>query len=194
MTASVKILKGDLHLAICGAFNRGRYELLTNGDGDPLEILIDLRERPDDLFDVDESDLSSQPTDDHGPTIPAQTRAGGYATLRPTSDRDQTLPPPDFVTLPRVYDFAVQDLPPFATPEGTRGRRPGIRPTLDNARLTDAPDWEARDRADWVHVYDRVTRERRTLKRPPADAVLTGLRDVASGLRSVDSGKGLSDT
>ena len=54
MTASVNILRGDLHLAVSTAFNRGRYVLMTGGgDGQPIEITIDLRERPDDLFDAD---------------------------------------------------------------------------------------------------------------------------------------------
>lgn len=96
------------------------------------------------------------PSDDHGAAIPEQAESlvkGQFSE-------------------PRVYEFALQDAV-FIGP---------------NAKLQDVvtgncPDLKAYAAADWVHVYDRVTRERRTLKRPEPDVVLTGLRDVADDLR-----------
>ena len=199
MTTSVNIKRGDLHLALSTAFNRGRYVLMTAGDGQPQEITIDLRERPDDDFDAEPTEVlvfdgvvtreqakrRAQPfrvademdveglgrcrvvyaTDDHGASIPAQDFIRGPFAEAPHP-------------LHRVYEFALQDIrerPIYA--------EAGIDITLANAELCDAPDIEAAAAADWVHVYDRVTRERRTLKRPEPDAVLTGLRDVAADLR-----------
>jgi hypothetical protein len=167
MSESVNIKRGDLHLAICGAFNRGRYELLTGGDGEPLEIVLDLRDRPDDLFDAETVEFDGvtsreqaerlaraaspfhAPRDDHGPAIPAQGQTG-----------------------PVIYEFALQDADQFD----------GI--WLGNVTLTRAPDVQAAQRADWVHVFDRVTRERRTLKRPAESPIVQGLRDVAADLRA----------
>lgn len=178
MTASVNILRGDLHLALSTAFNRGRYVLMTAGDGSPLEITIDLKERDDDGFDGDTSEAeavahmeqlrddrrrfaAAHATDDHGPSIPRQETDGAplrFAAYPPTQTH---------------YEFALQDC------FGEWGQPA----TLDAVFYHHAPDIFAADRADWVHVYDRVTRERRTLKRPAPDAVLTGLRDVAADLR-----------
>jgi hypothetical protein len=164
MSATVNIKRGDLHLALSAAFTRGRYVLMTDGDGRPMEITVDLRERPDDLFDVGDSDLGQTPhvrsmptigelaTDEHGPAIPAQVQPG-----------------------PIVYEFALQD-----TAVGAMGFG------LDGVEIEDAPDHASFAAADWVHVYDRVTRERRTLKRPAPDAILTGLQDVAADLRAID--------
>lgn len=186
MTASVNILRGDLHLALSTAFNRGRYVLMTGGDGQPQEITIDLRERDDDLFesepltDKERAALAGRwargdfSADDHGPAIPAQ---------------DWTDTPPEvsyaspFVSGPVVYEFALQDCERLDWEI-----RDGVFPPLDTIRDIDAPDQDAVKRADWVHVYDRVTRERRTLKRPEPDAVLKGLRDVAADLRAKATG------
>ncbi len=189
MTANVDIKRGDLHLAVSTAFNRGRYVLMTGGDGQPQEITLDLRERDDDLFEGEAQDwvaesspgrLNAAPrrrfklseldeamahpdrfhvTDDHGPAIPAQ------------SVRQNPQPPFG----PIVYEFGIHEV----------RRWQGVERDYALAQTTihDAADLEAAESADWVHVYDRVTRERRTLKRPAADAVLTGLRDVAADLR-----------
>jgi hypothetical protein len=146
MSGNVNIKRGDLHLAVSAAFTRGRYVLMTGGDGDLREITIDLRERPDDLFDAD----PEASTDDHGPAVPAQGQPG-----------------------PIVYEFALQETAAWALGFG-----------LDKIVAPDAPDAAAFHVADWVHVYDRVTRERRTLKRPAPDAILTGLQDVAADLRA----------
>lgn len=258
MTANVDIKRGDLHMAVSTAFNRGRYVLMTGGgDGSPIEITIDLRERPDDLFQMestpgvvdswveprredigvwrpfstDPHEVLSPPerhhpdvepavyeamrkvqgererrglvwqalnlyahatgavagtdivahfaarmdaeraraftTDDHGPAIPAQGEP-----FEAGLDRNLN------ATFPRVYEFALQDIR-----KRSRFALVGGIFTFENVEIGDAPDQEAAAAADWVHVYDRVTRERRTLKRPEPDAVLTGLRDVAADLR-----------
>jgi hypothetical protein len=98
------------------------------------------------------------PTDDHGPSIPAQPVWTGV----------------DLATGPDVlvYEFALQDC------------KDGGGASLEMVTRYDAPDHDAFLSADWVHVYDRVTRERRTLKRPEPDAILTGLQDVAADLRA----------
>jgi hypothetical protein len=247
----------EIFEAVRVAFDRGRWVLLTNGDGSPREITIDLVERPDDLWagefvecsarfsepppsayaahlpptpahpepplTAEEEDLVGKAsahlfargvpaehdammrvrrrlrylerredigkwrpfttddqkpmseigdalrmaTDDHGPAIPAQGSSASYAA---------PLPPG-----PIVYEFALQD----CTQKGG-----SVPYSLEGVRLSDAPDSDMATRADWVHVYDRVTRERRTLKRPPADRILTGLRDVAADLR----GKGHAES
>jgi hypothetical protein len=154
MTANLNIKRGDLHLTVAGAMNRGRYVLMTDGKGQPVEITVDLRERDDDGFGSEAESLAA--TDDHGAAIPAQTQN----RFRPG---------------PVVYEFALQDVDPNRVP---------WPPTLNWAVLRDAPDQAAASTADWVHVYDRVTRERRTLKRPAPDAILTGLRKIASDLRA----------
>lgn len=148
MSATVNIKRGDLHLALSAAFTRGRYVLMTDGEGRPLEITVDLKERPDDLFASEGEGQAA--TDEHGPAIPAQGQPG-----------------------PIVYEFALQD-----TAAGALGFG------LDKVVIEEAPDWATAQRADWVHVYDRVTRERRTLKRPAPDVVLTGLYGIAADLRS----------
>jgi hypothetical protein len=162
MSATVNIKRGDLHLAVSRAFTLGRYVLMTDGEGRPLEITVDLKERPDDLFEGEGAGLHPWMTDgeraeafaadDHGPAIPAQGRPG-----------------------PIVYEFALQD-----TAAGAMGYG------LDGVEIEDAPDRVSFAAADWVHVYDRVTRERRTLKRPAPDAILTGLQDVSADLRAID--------
>jgi hypothetical protein len=135
---------------------------MTDGKGQPVEITVDLRERDDDGFGTEAESLAA--TDDHGPAIPAQT----------ASPPDVVYPSP-FVSGPIVYEFALQDVEPKRVPWPL---------TLNTAVLRDAPDQVAASTADWVHVYDRVTRERRTLKRPAPDAILTGLRKIASDLRA----------
>lgn len=204
MTASVNILRGDLHLAVSTAFNRGRYVLMTDGDGRPREITIDLRERPDDLFAAEDDCLAaSEPEtprtveelviklsldasefeasvaamrlkhpgvfgeDDHGAAIPAQTAKG-------------------FTPGPLVYEFGIHDV------ERWRGTERDY--ALAQTTVHDAPDPAAAAAADWVHVFDRKTRERRTLKRPPPSPVETGLYDLAADLRAIDSKGGTSDT
>jgi hypothetical protein len=152
MSATVNIKRGDLHLAVSAAFTRGRYVLMTDGEGRPLEITVDLKERPDDLFASEGEGLAA--TDEHGPAIPAQGQPG-----------------------PIVYEFALQDAVTVHNPRPVN---------LDSVFLGHAPDLSAANAADWVHVYDRVTRERRTLKRPAPDAILTGLQDVAADLRAID--------
>jgi hypothetical protein len=188
MTASVNILRGDLHLMMSGAFNRGRYVLMTDGEGRPLEITVDLKERDDDLFG-DAGDMvpdrirteggvwvhvnrpadAPPATDDHGPAIPAQTSR----IETPFGAVEGVVTKADGSPGPVVYEFALQD-----TKSGAMGFG------LDRIVAPDAPDAAAFHAADWVHVYDRVTRERRTLKRPAPDAILTGLRDVAADLRA----------
>ena len=94
--------------------------------------------------------------DDHGAAIPEQAESlvkGQFSE-------------------PSVYEFALQDAV-FIGPNA------GLKDIVTG----NCPDLTAYAAADWVHVYDRVTRERRTLKRPEPDAVLTGLRDVAADLR-----------
>jgi hypothetical protein len=162
MSQTVNIKRGDLHLALSAAFTRGRYVLMTDGEGRPLEITVDLKERPDDLFEGEGAGLHPWMTDgeraeafvadDHGPAIPAQGQPG-----------------------PIVYEFALQDTAAYAVGFG-----------LEKIVAPDAPDAAACHAADWVHVFDRVTRERRTLKRPAPDAILTGLQDVSADLRAID--------
>jgi len=72
MTANLNIKRGDLHLTVAGAMNRGRYVLMTDGKGQPVEITVDLRERDDDGFGSEAESLAA--TDDHGAAIPAQTQ------------------------------------------------------------------------------------------------------------------------
>lgn len=209
MTANVDIKRGDLRLAVSAALNRGRYVLTTaGGDGQPVEITIDLRERPDDLFEAEteapprqprtvdelvvklsldvsefESSLEAMrakhpeafPSDDHGASIPAQ---GEFIREPIPTGKDAGFQ--TFDAGPTLYEITLQTLARSA-------RKEGIEITLENVTLADVLKWgdgmNRADRCDWVHVYDRVTRERRTLKRPAADAVLTGLRDVAADLR-----------
>jgi hypothetical protein len=157
----------EIFEAVRVAFDRGRWVLTTGADGSPREITIDLAERDDDGFDwVDNSSPgrlnAASPTDDHGPAIPAQ---------------DFTAGPLKAPAGPIVYEFALQDV------ERPKNDKALWIISLDSVSVRDAPDEEAAESADWVHVYDRVTRERRTLKRPPADRILTGLRDVAADLR-----------
>lgn len=201
MTASVNIKRGDLHLAVSTAFNRGRYVLMTGGgDGQPIEITIDLRERPDDLFEAPTYDLRGahiptldeltrgdigkgcpfeiEPvTDDHGPSVPAQGEHYREPVETGVEKDSQGRDWRTYAAGPRVYEFALQDI-------NSARREAGLIPlTLDLVEL-DEVHGERAAAADWVHVYDRVTRERRTLKRPEPDAVLTGLRDVAADLRT----------
>lgn len=194
----------DLRHSINQALNLGRYQIVVKtagGEQVPASITLDLLERDDDLFGPDDltefrfgpegdaaraaarestaSVLARVNTaldaeDDHGPTVPAQGLCWDLSNAKPYDG-------PKFEPIgqrPRIYEFALQDIrerPIYA--------EAGIEITLANAELCDAPDIEAVDRADWVHVFDRVTRERRTLKRPEPDAVLKGLNDVAADLR-----------
>lgn len=186
----------DLRHAIARAVDLGRYtvqfgtEPVSGGvEVVPASITLDLRERDDDGF-LDLPSLADlmrgqigkgrpfpDPTitpegealvntvhDDQGPAIPAQPVWTG---LDIGAGRDVS-----------VYEFALQDVK--RTPAEVR-----LDWTLKLADIVeaDAPDYEAAHAADWVHVYDRVTRERRTLKRPEPDRILTGLRDVAADLR-----------
>jgi len=176
MTASVNILRGDLHLAVSKAFNRGRYVLMTGGgDGRPIEITIDLRERPDDLFEAEGRGFSMDEivgmfsTDDHGASIPTQGEHYRSAEIVGEENGWAVREPG-----PRVYEFALQDI--------NFDRAQNGKPPLGLHEIDDIIV-KADPAADWVHVYDRVTRERRTLKRPEPDRILTGLRDVAADLR-----------
>jgi hypothetical protein len=183
MSKSVNILRGDLHLMVSAAFTRGRYVLMTAGDGQPQEITADLRERPDDQFGAEEvrealatgresgttfGRFHPCATDDHGPAIPAQTSR----IETPFGAVEGVVTNADGSRGPVVYEFALQDI----GRDGYFG--------IEAVGISDAPDRDAASSADWVHVYDRVTRERRTLKRPEPDAVLTGLKDVAASLRA----------
>lgn len=184
----------DLARAVTDALGRGRYVLMTSGDGTPQEITLDLKERDDDLFGTELADTEhdgmvpdrirteggvwvhvQRPadappcSDDHGATIPAQGEHHRSAEIVGEENGWAVREPG-----PRVYEFALQEAkrPPWADAA-----------TFDNATMLDAPDALSANAADWVHVYDRVTRERRTLKRPEPDRILTGLRDVAADLR-----------
>lgn len=178
----------DLRHSINRALNLGRYTVrvaVVGGEQVPSSIDLDLLERDDDGFAefsdelarrehlapltqteneriLDRVNTALDAADDHGPTVPAQD-FGWRQGENPT----HPLSP-----LPRIYEFALGDI--------TRGP---LHEDLSLVELGDAPDLEAATRADWVHVYDRVTRERRTLKRPKPDAVLKGLNDVAADLR-----------
>jgi hypothetical protein len=219
MSATVNIKRGDLHLAVSAAFTRGRYVLMTGGDGRLLEITIDLKERDDDLFDAEggidasgsfwrfKSDVatydhvhrhvpldetngmvqspggywgfpsgtnhSPPATDDHGPAIPAQTSR----IETPFGAVEGVVTNADGSPGPVVYEFALQDI------NASRREAGLVSITLDQIELSEV-NGERAAAADWVHVYDRVTRERRTLKRPAPDAILTGLQDVAADLRA----------
>lgn len=124
-------------------------------------------------------------TDDHGAAIPAQgpVLKDDWTELDHMLKRMAALEEragvkvgpssvDEYIGGPRIYEFALQDI-----------RHGPLHESLSTVELEDAPDRQHAEQADWVHVYDRVTRERRTLKRPEPDAVLTGLRDVAADLR-----------
>lgn len=164
----------DLRHSINRALNLGRYQIVVKtagGEQVPASITLDLLERDDDLFGlldadslervIDRVNTALDAEDDHGPTIPAQLKS----VLR------GQFPDPS----PRIYEFAVDEMERSFS---------GRHIPLENVMLTDAPNWKAAVAADWVHVFDRVTRERRTLKRPEPDAVLKGLSDVAADLRA----------
>lgn len=183
-----------LRAAVLSAFDRGRYTVHfgTAPAGDdiavvPSSINLDLAERDDDLLgserfelftDAEERELRREVreafgADDHGPAVPVQDgpwRQPGGGKVRVSagpSDRDAVV----------VYEFAMQDA------VLRFGRT--IQPTsLDMVRLHHVPDWDAASNADWVHVYDRVTRERRTLKRPGVDKIVKGMSELVWGLRA----------
>lgn len=173
--------KQEIFESVRAAFYRGRWVMMTASDGRPTEITLDLKERDDDafedinrpFFDFADCDTLVVPADDHGPSVPAQGETTWQVQRRPSDGPTNTVE-----EAVRVYEFALQDVCRTEREEET-----GVWPPLDEIRDIDAPDQEAVAAADYVHVYDRVTRERRTLKRPAADAVLTGLRDVAADLR-----------
>lgn len=168
----------DLARAVTDALGRGRYVLMTSGDGTPQEITIDLKERDDDLFERTDPALCDQRhayTDDHGPSVPAQTSR--IETPHGALEGVLTDGPFGEPLGVSVYEFALQDA------LWSLGDDMASEKTLDAVQWRHVPDPVAAVAADWVHVYDRVTRERRTLKRPEPDAVLTGLRDVAADLR-----------
>lgn len=180
----------DLSHSINRALSLGRYTITVGvhgGEQVPASIELDLIERDDDDFYLCLTGRDERPTvtpegdvlvdtvtDDHGPAIPAQ---------------DHHYQSPDFIiegrpegvlavpSGPRIYEFALQDLVGVAL-GASMARLEDV--SLIHARMLDS---DAVNAADYVHVYDRVTRERRTLKRPEPDAVLTGLRDVAADLR-----------
>ena len=190
MTSIIKT--SVLRAAVLSAFDLGRYTVAfgVNPSGEdlavvPASIMLDLAERDDDL-------LGREPTsfvvksgiftaeefaamenvfghDDHGPAIPAQGEHYRSAEIvgvdGPWAVREAG---------PRIYEFALQEArrPPWADAL-----------TLDKATVLDAPDAIAANTAEWVHVYDRVTRERRTLKRPTDPVVVKGMADVAADLR-----------
>jgi len=199
-----------LRAAVLSAFDRGRYQVQfgTAPAGDdiavvPSSICLDLAERDDDLLGSttdpwpgiftpeEEAQLAEQMgalgrsicerfgidaafgADDHGPAVPAQDAPDSATSyMIQTGPSDQ----PGFSTMEevvKVYEFALQGADcRFTTPK-----------TLDEVQVGHAPDMNAFHAADWVHVYDRVTRERRTLKRPGADRIIKGLADVAADLR-----------
>lgn len=200
----------DLRHSISTALNLGRYTIVVKqvgGEPVPASITLDLVERDDDLFDTgypdgrpawdrwykvaseDATRAALRPTitpegealkpfgsDDHGPAVPQQKYV---SPVRGVHDGGLVPGPFKAPEAPRVYEFALQDA------VSTFGLT--LVATLDVIGLEYAPDQKAAAAADWVHVYDRVTRERRTLKRPEPDAVLSGLRDVAADLRARDA-------
>ena len=161
-----------LRAAVLSAFDRGRYSVTfaTTPAGDdlavvPSAIILNLEEQDDDLLgsandlwpelftDAEERELRREVSEAFG--------ADDHGPAVPAQDG------------PRVYEFALQDADcRFTTPK-----------TLDEVQVGHAPDMNAFHAADWVHVYDRVTRERRTLKRPAEDKIVRGLADVAADLR-----------
>lgn len=81
---------------------------------------------------------------------------------------------------PAIYEFALQDY--WAASDEA------VFEHLADIELYHAPDLDAAAVADWVHVYDRVTRERRTLKRPGVDRIVKGLADAVADLRGGHAG------
>jgi hypothetical protein len=174
-----------LRAAVLSAFDRGRYQVHfgTAPAGDdiavvPTSINLDLAERDDDLLNCDTFELFTDAeaqelrrevsvafaADDHGPTVPTD----GWTLIRRSVNTPRD-------TGPIVYEFALQEAVAYN----------GFRPVrLDAATQNHAPDYVAASNADWVHVYDRVTRERRTLKRPGEDRVVKVMADVAHGKSS----------
>lgn len=207
-----------LRAAVLSAFDRGRYSVTfaTTPAGDdlavvPSAIILNLEEQDDDMLGSEPFELFTEAeeqelrrdvvmamsgvisrdvaeklaafdisqvfaSDDHGPAVPAQAVSEGltsYMIQTGPSDR------PGFSTMEevvKVYEFALEDVPHVD----------GL--WLGNVVVTDAPDVQAARAADWVQVYDRVTRERRTLKRPVSDKIVKGLADVAADLRGGHAG------
>lgn len=195
-----------LRAAVLSAFDRGRYQVHfgTTPAGDdiavvPASIVLDLAERDDDLLGAEPFELFSQGeeaelrrevslamhglvsrevaeklagmdlsrfygADDHGPAVPAQDSRSLGEILAQSIEEG-----------PSVYEFALQDY--WAASDEA------VFEHLADIELHHAPDLDAAEAADWVHVYDRVTRERRTLKRPAEDKIVKGLADVAEDLR-----------
>lgn len=177
----------DLRHSINRALNLGRYQIVVKTAGAeqvPASITLDLLERDDDEYSFStEEDFRSAlngaidsaaaaavsvATDDHGPAAPAQDTSSieEYGFVENKG--------------PTRYEIQIQALAGAAKPYG-------LALNLENVTLEDVFRFgDSLGRAgdcDYVHVYDRVTRERRTLKRPEPDAVLAGLQDVAADLR-----------
>lgn len=183
MTSIIKT--SVLRAAVLSAFDLGRYHVRfeTQPTGDdlavvPASIVLDLAERDDDLFDAGTMSVAAfveaqMGHDDHGPAVPAQGWTGdtgsGWKTPDPVCEFKTG---PFAETGPRIYEFALQDAVFIHPPANLENISIGHSPRIDLAHA-----------ADWVHVYDRVTRERRTLKRPTDPVVVKGMADVAADLR-----------
>ena len=167
-----------LRAAVLSAFDRGRYQVQfgTAPAGDdiavvPASINLDLAERDDDLLGAEPFELfTDAEVRELRREVAAYQPESIVAGMFGADDHGPAVPAQDG---PRVYEFALQGADcRFTTPK-----------TLDEVQVGHAPDMNAFHAADWVHVYDRVTRERRTLKRPAEDKIVKGLADVAADLR-----------
>lgn len=197
-----------LRAAVVSAFDRGRYSVRfeTQPTGAdlavvPSSITLDLGERDDDLFEDFSDELAKREGLEPRTVHFGYTMAPGLAEKIArrnleealglgadllgaeavaeameafvSDDHGAAIPAPGTYERDglKVYEFALQDAVYI---QGGK---------LSDIIMAHAPDLQAAAHADWVHVYDRTTRERRTLKRPAADAVLDGLADVAADLR-----------
>lgn len=167
-----------LRAAVLSAFDRGRYQVQfgTAPAGDdiavvPASIVLDLAERDDDLLGSEPFELfTDAEVRELWREVAAYQPESIVAGVFGADDHGPAVPVQDG---PRVYEFALQGADcRFTTPKA-----------LDEVQVGHAPDMNAFHAADWVHVYDRVTRERRTLKRPVEDKIIKGLADVAADLR-----------
>lgn len=169
-----------LRAAVLSAFDRGRYKVHfgTAPAGDdiavvPASICLDLGERDDDLMFFEKNGII---------TAEERLEIADFIEQHGADDHGPAVPAQDG---PRVYEFAFQDAVPHY----------GFFPAeLIDVTQNHAPDYVAASNADWVHVYDRVTRERRTLKRPGADRIVKGLADVAADLRRPNTASGTAPT
>lgn len=160
-----------LRAAVLSAFDRGRYSVTfsTAPAGDdlavvPSAIILNLEEQDDDLLGSERFELFTEAEERE---LRREVREAFGA-----DDHGPAVPAQDG---PRVYEFALQDAVAYNS---------FIPVQLDAATQNHAPDYVAASNADWVHVYDRMTRERRTLKRPTEDKIVKGLADVAADLRA----------